>query len=77
MYYPPFEGAIKAEVGSFMCSYNRISTPTDRLGNWSCEHPETLNVDLRQRLNYSSGWMMSDWYERVHFDTFETYQRGS
>eukprot|EP00966_Prymnesium_polylepis_P136489 3153886-Prymnesium_polylepis.1 len=24
MYYPPFEGAIKAGVGSFMCSYNKI-----------------------------------------------------
>ena len=81
----PFEGAIKAEVGSMMCSCelpptllasscmwcpltaccgfadNRISTPTDRLGNFSCEHPETLNVDLRQRLNFTSGWMMSDW----------------
>lgn len=61
LYYRPFEGAIKADVGSMMCSYNRISTPTDRLGNWSCEHPETLNIDLRQRLNYSNGWMMSDW----------------
>lgn len=39
---------------------NRISTTTDRLGNWSCEHPQTLNVDLRQRLNFT-GWMMSDW----------------
>ena len=84
IYYMPFEGAIKAEVGSMMCSCepptlldsielhmtltaccgfadNRISTPTDRLGNFSCEHPETLNVDLRQRLNFTSGWMMSDW----------------
>ena len=29
MYYPPFLGAIKAEVGSIMCSYNRIN------GNYS------------------------------------------
>lgn len=36
LYYPPFEGAIAAEVGSMMCSYNRISTRSDRLGNWSC-----------------------------------------
>jgi len=64
LYYPPFEGAIRAGVGSFMCSYNRISTTQDRLGNWSCEHPETLNVDLRQRLNATASdlfWMMSDW----------------
>ena len=26
MYYPPFESAIEAEVGSFMCSYNPSST---------------------------------------------------
>lgn len=47
-----------------MCSYNRIATPGDRLGNWSCEHPETLNVDLRERLNQTASetfWMMSDW----------------
>ena len=25
MYYPPFEGAIAAGVGSFMCSYNKIN----------------------------------------------------
>eukprot|EP01047_Picozoa_sp_COSAG01_P080451 COSAG01_NODE_15649_length_1315_cov_1.097039_1_plen_227_part_10 len=64
IYYPPFEGAIKAGVGSMMCSYNRIATPDDRLGNWSCEHPETLVVDLRERLNQSASetfWMMSDW----------------
>ena len=64
IYYPPFEGAIKAGVGSMMCSYNRIATPSDRLGNWSCEHPETLNVDLRKRLNQTASetfWMMSDW----------------
>ena len=24
MYYPPFEGAIAAGVGSVMCSYNKI-----------------------------------------------------
>ncbi len=31
-YYPPFEAAVRAGVGSFMCSYNRIN------GNWSCEN---------------------------------------
>lgn len=25
LYYPPFEGAIKAGVMSIMCSYNRIN----------------------------------------------------
>ena len=36
MYYPPFLGAIKAEVGSIMCSYNRIN------GDYSCGNNETL-----------------------------------
>ena len=71
IYYPPFEGAVKAEVGSMMCSYNRISSAGDRLGNWSCEHPETLSVDLRERLNFTR-WTMSDWVGRrpqpVHHD---------
>ena len=26
MYYPPFEGASEAGVGSIMCSYNKIQT---------------------------------------------------
>ena len=25
IYYPPFEGAVDANVGSFMCSYNKIN----------------------------------------------------
>jgi len=54
MYYPPFEGAVQAGVGSFMCSYNKIR------GNWSCENPETLQRDLKERLGFK-GWVMSDW----------------
>jgi len=53
IYYPPFEGAIKAGVGSFMCSYNKIN------GKWSCENPETLR-DLKEGLGFD-GWVMSDW----------------
>ena len=33
MYYPPFEGAIQAGVGSIMCSYNKIN------GTYACENP--------------------------------------
>jgi len=54
MYYPPFEGAIAAGVGSFMCSYNKIR------GVWSCENGETLRRDLKTRLGFK-GWVMSDW----------------
>ena len=54
IYYPPFEGAIAADVGSFMCSYNKVN------GKWSCENPDTLQRDLKERLGYK-GWVMSDW----------------
>lgn len=54
MYYPPFEGAVKSGVGSIMCSYNLIN------GAWSCENPETLAGDLKQRLGFK-GYVMSDW----------------
>ncbi|EOD29796.1 hypothetical protein EMIHUDRAFT_468499 [Emiliania huxleyi CCMP1516] len=46
LYYPPFEGAIAAGVGSAVCS--------------SCENPETLQRDLKERLGFR-GWVMSDW----------------
>eukprot|EP00730_Choanoeca_flexa_P009428 TRINITY_DN12646_c4_g1_i1.p1 TRINITY_DN12646_c4_g1~~TRINITY_DN12646_c4_g1_i1.p1 ORF type:complete len:687 (+),score=167.95 TRINITY_DN12646_c4_g1_i1:2334-4394(+) len=57
MYYPPFEGAIEAGVGSFMCSYNLIN------GRWSCENNATLATDLKVRLNPDKKyfWVMSDW----------------
>jgi beta-glucosidase len=54
MYYPPFEGAIEAGVGSFMCSYNKVN------GIYSCGNNSTLNTDLRDRLGFK-GYVMSDW----------------
>lgn len=54
MYYPPFEGAIEAGVGSVMCSYNLVN------GTYSCENNSTLNTDLRERLGFK-GYVMSDW----------------
>lgn len=54
MYYPPFEGAIEAGVGSFMCSYNKINN------TYSCENNMTLATDLKERLGFN-GWVMSDW----------------
>lgn len=53
MYYPVFEGAAKAGVGSVMCSYNKIN------GVWSCENPTTLG-DLKRTLGMD-GFVMSDW----------------
>jgi len=54
MYYPPFEGAIEAGVGSVMCSYNLVD------GVYSCANNSTLNTDLRERLGFK-GYVMSDW----------------
>jgi beta-glucosidase len=61
MYLPPFEGAVQANVGSVMCSYNKVQPgPLSSSGAWSCENPVTLKTDLKERLNFS-GWVMSDW----------------
>ncbi len=43
IYYPPFEAAAKAGVGSVMCSFNKIN------GVYSCENNSTLHSDLKQR----------------------------
>lgn len=54
IYYPPFEGAVVAGVGSMMCSYNKIHNV------YSCENPTTLAKNLKKDLNFN-GWVMSDW----------------
>lgn len=48
MYYYPFTGAIAADVGSFMCSYNKIRLPSQSEAKWSCENPLTLQRDLKE-----------------------------
>lgn len=52
IYYPPFEGAIAAGVGSVMCSYNKMHD------KYSCENPTTLAQHLKKDLNFT-GWVMS------------------
>jgi beta-glucosidase len=54
MYYPPFQAAIDADVGSFMCSYNKIN------GKWSCENDEEIGLHLRAFMGFK-GYVMSDW----------------
>ena len=49
IYYPPFEGAVEANVGSFMCSYNKVNSM------WSCENPDTLSGTLRKALASKDG----------------------
>ena len=48
------KAAVEAGVGSVMCSYNRVRRV------WSCENPQTLQRDLKERLGFE-GWVMSDW----------------
>jgi beta-glucosidase len=54
MYMPPFEAAIKSEVASAMCSYNKINQ------EWSCANNQTLNHFLRDIMGFE-GFVMSDW----------------
>ena len=47
LYLPPFEAAVQAGVGSFMCSYNNVSTSLQQAAGqsfWACENEETLTV---------------------------------
>eukprot|EP01062_Namystynia_karyoxenos_P036582 TRINITY_DN2664_c0_g1_i1.p1 TRINITY_DN2664_c0_g1~~TRINITY_DN2664_c0_g1_i1.p1 ORF type:complete len:799 (+),score=300.59 TRINITY_DN2664_c0_g1_i1:102-2399(+) len=62
IYLPPFEGALKANVGSIMCSYNKICMDCGegQIGNWSCENSDTLRGDYKGRMGFK-GWVMSDW----------------
>lgn len=55
LYYPPFEAAVEAGVGSFMCAYNKVN------GTWSCENSDILKQDLRGRMGFQ-GLVMSDWF---------------
>ena len=54
MYMPPFEAAIKADVGSAMCSYNKVNH------EYSCANNSTLNYFLRDVMGFE-GFVMSDW----------------
>lgn len=42
----PFADAVRAGVGSVMCSYNKIN------GSWSCENEWTTNYLLKNELNF-------------------------
>ncbi|KAJ4457843.1 putative Thermostable beta-glucosidase B [Paratrimastix pyriformis] len=55
LYFPAFEAAIKAGVGTVMCSYNKVN------GTYVCENKALLTRELRDRMGFQ-GWVMSDWY---------------
>ncbi|KAJ5469507.1 beta-glucosidase A [Penicillium diatomitis] len=54
MYLWPFADAVRAGVGSFMCSYNQINN------SYGCQNSHTLNKLLKSELGFQ-GFVMSDW----------------
>ncbi|KAL3916110.1 MAG: hypothetical protein SGPRY_006960, partial [Prymnesium sp.] len=55
VHYLPFEAAIKADVASVMCGYNRLNGP------YACTNPELLQSHLKDFMGFD-GWVMSDWW---------------
>ncbi|CAL8576254.1 hypothetical protein XPA_002144 [Xanthoria parietina] len=53
-YLWPFADAVRAGVGSIMCSYNQINN------SYGCENSYTLNYLLKGELDFQ-GFVMSDW----------------
>jgi beta-glucosidase len=54
VYVAPFDAAIKADVSSIMCSYNRVN------GTFACGNESTLTRILRDELGFK-GFVTSDW----------------
>ena len=54
MYFPPFEGAIKAGVLSVMCANNLVN------GVYVCENNHTTSHILREYGQFK-GWICSDY----------------
>ena len=50
----PFQDAIKAGVGSIMCSYNQVNN------SYGCQNSKTLNGLLKDEYGFQ-GFVMSDW----------------
>lgn len=54
LYLWPFYDAVKANVASVMCSYNKVN------GTWACENDAILNGLLKGELGFK-GHVLSDW----------------
>ncbi|KAF2424833.1 glycoside hydrolase family 3 protein [Tothia fuscella] len=54
LYLWPFADAVRANVASIMCSYNKLN------GTWACENDKVLNKLLKTELDFK-GYVMSDW----------------
>ncbi|KAI2639949.1 glycoside hydrolase family 3 protein [Hypomontagnella submonticulosa] len=54
LYLWPFVDAVRAGVGSIMCSYNQVNN------SYACQNSKTLNGLLKGELGFQ-GFIMSDW----------------
>ena len=54
IYVAPFDEAVKADVSSVMCSYNRLN------GTFACGNESTLTKILRDQIGFK-GFVTSDW----------------
>jgi beta-glucosidase len=54
VYVAPFDAAVKADVSSIMCSYNRIN------GTFACGNEHTLTKIMRDQIGFK-GFITSDW----------------
>ena len=54
LYLWPFADAVRAGVGSVMCSYNQVNN------SYACQNSKMLNGLLKDELNFQ-GFVMSDW----------------
>ncbi|KAL0944994.1 beta-glucosidase 1 [Colletotrichum truncatum] len=54
LYLWPFADAVRANVASVMCSYNKVN------GTWACENDAVMNKLLKQELGFP-GYVMTDW----------------
>ena len=54
MYAWPFADAIRAGVGSIMCSYNQVNN------SYACANSKLINGVLKGEMGFQ-GFIMSDW----------------
>ncbi|GKZ25822.1 hypothetical protein AbraIFM66951_000778 [Aspergillus brasiliensis] len=57
LYLWPFQDAVKAGVGSVMCSYNRVNN------SYACQNSKVMNGLLKTELGFQ-GFTVTDWYAR-------------
>jgi beta-glucosidase len=66
-YLWPFAEAVRANVASVMCSYNKVD------GKWSCENNRSMNELLKQELGFR-GYVLTDW--DAHHSTADSANAG-